>query len=62
VLEHISIGKSAPGLSQELMLGEIEEALAVESKGERMRDGLVVAITGPPNVGKSRIPRNLVRY
>ena len=32
---------------------EIAEALAGASRGERLRDGLVVAIAGPPNAGKS---------
>src|SRR6201984_2630989 len=52
----------APALAKvETLLGEIEEALAVESRGERMRDGLVVAITGPPNVGKSTLINQLAR-
>jgi len=52
----------APALAKvETLLGEIEEALAVESRGERMRDGLVVAITGPPNVGKSTLMNQLAR-
>ena len=32
---------------------EIAEALAGAHRGERLRDGLVVAIAGPPNAGKS---------
>ena len=43
------------------LLGEIEEVLAVEGRGERMRDGLVVAIAGPPNVGKSTLMNQLAR-
>ena len=40
---------------------EIEEVLAAQAKGERLRDGLVVAITGPPNVGKSTLINQLAR-
>jgi len=43
------------------LLREIEEVLAVEGRGERMRDGLVVAIAGPPNVGKSTLMNQLAR-
>jgi len=43
------------------LLGEIEQVLAVEGRGERMRDGLVVAIAGPPNVGKSTLMNQLAR-
>jgi tRNA modification GTPase len=43
------------------LLGEIEDVLAVEGRGERMRDGLVVAIAGPPNVGKSTLMNQLAR-
>ena len=43
------------------LLDEIEGALAVEGRGERMRDGLVVAIAGPPNVGKSTLMNQLAR-
>ncbi len=35
--------------------GEIAEVLAGTKRGERLRDGLVVAIAGPPNVGKSTL-------
>jgi tRNA modification GTPase len=34
---------------------EIAAALAGAARGERLRDGLVVAIAGPPNVGKSTL-------
>src|SRR5579871_3350058 len=43
------------------LLGEIEAALAVEGRGERMRDGMVVAIAGPPNAGKSTLMNQLAR-
>jgi tRNA modification GTPase len=52
----------APALAKvRALLGEIEGALAVEGRGERMRDGLVVAIAGPPNVGKSTLMNQLAR-
>ncbi len=38
-----------------LLLGEIEESLAGQGRSERLRDGLTVAISGPPNVGKSTL-------
>jgi tRNA modification GTPase len=34
---------------------EISTVLAAGRRGERLRDGLVVAIAGPPNVGKSTL-------
>src|SRR5437879_4804271 len=37
------------------LLGEIQEVLAAQGRSERRRDGLVVAIAGPPNVGKSTL-------
>jgi tRNA modification GTPase len=43
------------------LLGEIEEVLAAEGRSERLRDGLVVAIAGPPNVGKSTLINQLAR-
>ncbi len=43
------------------LAGEIDEVLAVQAQGERLRDGLVVAITGPPNVGKSTLMNQLAR-
>jgi tRNA modification GTPase len=40
---------------------EIAAALADENRGERLRDGLVVAIAGPPNAGKSSLLNRLAR-
>jgi tRNA modification GTPase len=52
----------APALEKvRALLGEIEAALAIESRGERMRDGMVIAIAGPPNVGKSTLMNQLAR-
>lgn len=41
--------------------GEIAEALADGRRGERLREGLVVAIAGPPNAGKSTLLNRLAR-
>src|ERR1700744_1513485 len=43
------------------LLDEIQEVLAAQGKAERLRDGLVVAIAGPPNVGKSTLINQLAR-
>src|SRR4051812_18473269 len=40
---------------------EIAEVLAAQGRSERLRDGLVVAIAGPPNVGKSTLINQLAR-
>ena len=40
---------------------EIAEALAGAAHGERLRDGLVVAIAGPPNAGKSTLLNRIAR-
>ena len=40
---------------------EIGTALADGSRGERLRDGLVVAIAGPPNAGKSTLLNRLAQ-
>ena len=41
--------------------GAIAEALAGAKRGERLRDGLVVAIAGPPNAGKSTLLNRIAR-
>jgi tRNA modification GTPase len=40
---------------------EIGEALASAARGERLRDGMVVAIAGPPNAGKSTLLNRIAR-
>jgi tRNA modification GTPase len=40
---------------------EIAASLADSRRGERLRDGLVVAIAGPPNAGKSTLLNRLAR-
>src|SRR4051812_14609326 len=40
---------------------EIAEALAGAARGERLRDGMVVAIAGPPNAGKSTLLNRIAR-
>lgn len=43
------------------LCGEIEDALSSAARGERLREGLVVAIAGPPNAGKSTLLNRLAR-
>src|SRR5262245_49805324 len=47
-------------LAREL-LAEIKAALADGRRGERLRDGLVIAIAGPPNAGKSSLLNRVAR-
>src|SRR3954447_21745259 len=52
----------APALAKvKTLLGEIKGVLAAQGHSERLRDGLVVAIAGPPNVGKSTLINQLAR-
>jgi tRNA modification GTPase len=49
-------GLLAPALyAAQQLVDEIEETLRDEQRGERLREGLVVAIAGPPNAGKSSL-------
>ncbi|SDT28082.1 tRNA uridine-5-carboxymethylaminomethyl(34) synthesis GTPase MnmE [Bradyrhizobium canariense] len=58
----VSAELMAPALvKMAALLGEIEQVLAAQGRAERLRDGLVVAITGPPNVGKSTLMNQLAR-
>jgi len=52
----------APALAKvQSLLQEVQEALAAQGRSERLRDGLMVAISGPPNVGKSTLINLLAR-
>jgi tRNA modification GTPase len=52
----------APALATvKTLLHEIEETLVTRGRSERLRDGLTVAISGPPNVGKSTLINLLAR-
>lgn len=52
----------APALKKvKALLTEIQQVLAAQARSERLRDGLVVAIAGPPNVGKSTLINQLAR-
>ena len=43
------------------LAGEISQALADARRGERLREGLVVALVGPTNAGKSTLLNRLAR-
>jgi tRNA modification GTPase len=52
----------APALDKiKALLDDITKVLAAQGKAERLRDGLVVAIAGPPNVGKSTLMNQLAQ-
>ena len=52
----------APALARiRALRDEIQEVLAAQGRSERLREGLVVAIAGPPNVGKSTLMNQLAR-
>jgi tRNA modification GTPase len=52
----------APALVRvQSLLEEIKEVLDAQGRSERLREGLVVAISGPPNVGKSTLMNYLAR-
>lgn len=58
----VPAGLLGRALAQVRMLrDEIVQALADGGRGERLRDGLVVAIAGPPNAGKSSLLNRIVR-
>jgi len=52
--------KPALAIARELKV-EIAAALADGGRGERLRDGLIVAIAGPPNAGKSMLLNRIAR-
>jgi len=51
--ELLSSGQLAAALKD--LLGEIEQALADSRRTAPLREGITVALTGPPNVGKSTL-------
>ena len=52
--------KPALAIARELEV-EIAAALGDDRRGERLREGLVVAIAGPPNAGKSTLLNRIAR-
>src|SRR6202790_136583 len=59
---HVPAELIAPALAKiKGLLGDIQEVLVGQGRSERLRDGLVVAIAGPPNVGKATLMNQLAR-
>lgn len=58
----VSAELMAPALEKaDALRREIEQVLSAQGRSERLRDGLVVAIAGEPNVGKSTLMNQLAR-
>lgn len=53
--------EAATAVSIERLRGEIEAVLADAQAGERLREGIYLAIIGPPNAGKSSLLNLLAR-
>ncbi len=55
-----NVTAQALGVARALQ-SEIAQALSDAARGERLREGLVVAIAGPPNAGKSTLLNRIAR-
>jgi len=54
--DDVPVGIALPGRRQlDVLVAQFSEAIADASRGERLRDGLTVAVTGPVNAGKSSL-------
>ena len=57
----VAAGLAAESPALAALRAEIAAALADAGRGERLREGLTIAVTGPPNVGKSSLVNALAR-